>query len=51
MNADSDIILFGQPDILLFDFKIRGSSAVVLLVCFETIIKCNSANLFLLSKP
>ena len=31
LNANNDAIVSGQTDILLFDFKCRGSTAVVLL--------------------
>ena len=33
LNADNDTILFGKTDILLFDFQMQGSTAVVLF-CF-----------------
>ena len=32
LNVNNDVIIFGQTDIQLFDFKYRGSTAVVLLV-------------------
>ena len=34
LNANNDAIVSGQTDILLFDFKCRGSTAVVLLFFF-----------------
>ena len=32
LNADIDVIVFSQTDALLFEYKRRGSTAVVLLV-------------------